>query len=362
MSLSRRIKISSLSGLVLGSILSTGSFLFVWILLGKSFFQALFSAVLMAALAAVIISFVLEKTVRQPIQKFVDQIKKRAESKKQIDEALPRGLEEFSDIHEAYVKSLSGLQKQMEALRNIEKMNQAKYEFITTVSHQLRTPTAGVRWALDLLATKEKDALSKEGLAVLDEAREALKRMIETIEEIFRVAQAEGEQMEKETEAVDIEDLMSELVRTNTLVAKNKNIDLRIAETQEQIPLVQAHRNQLFLALHNIISNAVNYSEQNDSIVVTITAEHENVTVEVADTGIGIPKKEQAKLFERFFRGDLARKVRPDGTGLGLFLSHRIITAYGGDIGIESKEGEGTTVTITLPVSPRGELEGFVKF
>lgn len=361
MSLRVRIKLSAFAGVIFGATLSVGVFLFVFSVLETSVLRALVAAVLSSAVALVVTSFLIDWFVNQPLQSFITQIKKRGKEKKQLDEALPSGMQEFSEIHNAYVASLTQLQAQMEALRNIEKMNQAKYEFITTVSHQLRTPTAGVRWALDLIATKEKDVLSKEGAAVLKDAQEALKRMIETIEEIFRVAQAEGEQIQEPTEAVDIEELMEELVRTNVLVAKNKDIDMKI-EKKEYIPPVQAHRNQLFLALHNIISNAINYSEQGDHITVTITPAHDAVTVEVSDTGIGIPKKEQSRLFDRFYRGDRAREVRPDGTGLGLFLSHRIITGYGGTINVSSTEGKGTTVTITLPISARGELEGFVKF
>jgi two-component system sensor histidine kinase SenX3 len=145
---------------------------------------------------------------------------------------------------------------------------------------------------------------------------------------------------------------MAEAIDRLRPVAEHRGIHLDVREPARSL-ILRGDRRQLVSAVHNLVDNAIKYSEDGSSVEVTVTSRDGWIAVAVADHGIGIPSRDLERVFERFYRVDRARSRDTGGTGLGLSIVRHVATNHGGEVSVDSREGEGSTFSLRLPTGPQ---------
>ena len=234
--------------------------------------------------------------------------------------------------------------REVTADRRLERLRDA---FVDAVSHELRTPLTSMSGFLELLADEEH-ALAPAGRRYLEVIRRSNSRLIEAVEDLLLVAQIEAERLELRHEPTDLAALASAAVEAALPAAAENGIELRL-EVDGHLPL-EADAERLRQVLDNLVSNALKFTSAGGFVAVKASNGDGNVRIEVSDTGIGIPRDELGQLFSRFYRASTATRRAIPGTGLGLVIARAIVEGHGGTISLDSREGTGTCVNVTLPV------------
>ena len=219
--------------------------------------------------------------------------------------------------------------------------------FSADVSHELRTPLTIMRGELEqvLLETELETSIRSSVISALDE----ISRMSRIVESLLTIARLDSGADAIHPQPTDVSDLCRWTVEQMRLLAEEKGIDLRIDTSPTQVMIDTSRMKQVLV---NLIDNAIKYTPEGGSILIT-SMPHENVALlEIADTGIGIGPEALPHVFDRFFRADKGRARASGGTGLGLSIVKAICTAHGGSISVRSLEGEGTTIRVELPLIP----------
>lgn len=248
-------------------------------------------------------------------------------------------------------------------IRNVEQQLQVERElreFIAIASHQFRTPLASISWFLEiLLSGRVGGKLGSQQTEMVQQAQEAVKRLKDTIHLTLNAASTEFGVLEVKPEPHNIGKLLKEEVDHMLLFAKRKQqeIKLYLPRTSPTIPVdVTIFR----FVMMNLLSNAVKYSPEGGEIVVETVTEPRRLLISVKDNGVGIPQKDQSRIFTKFFRaGNIMMKS--EGTGLGLYIVKNLLESVGGSIWFESTEGKGTTFTVVIPQSGFKRIEGHAK-
>ena len=237
------------------------------------------------------------------------------------------------------------LAEQNERLRELDRL---KDEFIALVSHELRTPLTSIHGYLELLLDGGAGELAPEQERFLTVVERNSKRLMQLVGDLLFMAQVEAGKLALDLEEVDLSEVLGECLEAAKPAADDKEIELvtEIAET----PSMLGDRSRLGQVLDNLISNALKFTPRGGRVAVRVSRDGRNAVVEIADTGVGIPQADQDRLFERFFRSSNATERAIPGTGLGLTIAKTIVERHEGSIEIESSEGAGTKVRVTLPV------------
>ena len=220
-----------------------------------------------------------------------------------------------------------------------------KDEFVASVSHELRTPLTSVLGHLELLG--ERDDLSEEVAAHLRVVQRNTQRLQALLADLLLIGELADGTLRLQAAPVDLAALVVEAVEASEVSAERRGVDVRV-ESPDRL-LVTADWLRVRQVLDNLITNAIKYSHSGGSVVVTLRRDGEDVTIEVADTGMGIAADELDHVFGRFFRGDRAVAEHVPGTGLGLSIVSSIVSAHGGTVDVESEPGRGTTFRVVLP-------------
>ena len=218
-------------------------------------------------------------------------------------------------------------------------------DFVANVSHELKTPIGAVSLLAETLSQEDDPDTTLRLAKRLEAEAQRLGRIVDDILDLSRI---EGQAIEA-PDVVELNEVINEVVDRLSTFASRKKVEIK---TKLNANTVEGDRLQLISLVHNIIENAVKYSEENSQVEVTLDFSKDSSTVclNVVDSGIGIPEIELERVFERFYRVDRARSRQSGGTGLGLSIVRNIATRHGGSVKIDSVEGEGTTVTVDLPV------------
>jgi len=238
--------------------------------------------------------------------------------------------------------------REVTADRRLERLRDA---FVAAVSHELRTPLTSVSGFLELLGDEE-DSLPLTGRTYLAAARRGTTRLRRIVEDLLLAAEIEAGLLELQTDAVDLTELAVEAVEVAKPAAAEKHIEVNL-DTDGALPL-EADATRLRQVLDNLLSNAIKYTPTGGKIVLAASGGDGHRRVEVSDNGIGIPQDEIGQLFSRFYRASNATRRAIPGTGVGLVIARAIVEGHGGTISLESREGEGTSVTVTLPLRQPG--------
>ena len=236
------------------------------------------------------------------------------------------------------------------ANRHLKELDQAKDEFISMASHQLRTPLTTIKGYLSMMLEGDAGEINEQQRAFTAYAFEGADRMVNLIADLLNVSRLSAGRFMIEAKPSDLTKIVEDEVRQLQSHASAKNLQLTFHPPKRSLPMVPLDENKTRQVIMNFIDNAIYYTKTG-SITVAIMKVDNIARVTVRDTGIGVPLDARHKLFSKFYRADNAQTVRPDGTGLGLYLAKRVIKDQGGTIIFESVEGKGSTFGFELPLS-----------
>jgi signal transduction histidine kinase len=257
--------------------------------------------------------------------------------------AVDIGREKYRELFEQADESRAALAVQNERLRELDHL---KDNLISVVSHELRTPLTSILGYLELL-DQDRDQLTQRQRHFLGVVGRNADRLLNIVVDLLFVAQAHAGQMVLDRRPVDLLELVDEAVDAALPAANERQITVTVVPCVEAA--VRGDRQRLAQVLDNLLSNALKFTPRNGAVEVRLSAARDEVVLEVADTGIGIPASAQRELFTRFFRTDAAIAAAIQGTGLGLSIVKAIVDGHGGRVGVESAEGKGATFMVTLP-------------
>lgn len=242
---------------------------------------------------------------------------------------------------------ITGLILLLHDITQIKHLENVRTEFVTNVSHELKTPVTALKGFAETLldGAMYDEKLLKKFLTIMKDESDRLHRLILDILALSRIEQ---HALPMNIEVVDVYQSLNEAAETIIESAKQKNIELQLPENTKPIKL-EIDNDKLKQIFINLLSNAIAYTPDNGKVKASIEENDHEVIFEVTDNGIGIPAKEIDRIFERFYRVDKARSRHSGGTGLGLSIVKHLTEDLGGTIQVKSIEGEGTTFTIHLP-------------
>jgi len=273
-----------------------------------------------------------------------------------------------------------------------KELENMKDEFISLVSHQLKTPLSGIRLCLEELLTNRLGKLTKIQQEYLEDGVKNTKKLIELVYDLLDVSRIEAGRVKLEPQPVQLEEIIKSVIKETRGLAKEYNCDVGFNTPKEKLPQINIDPGKIEQVIENLLSNAIKYSSPDTSTSGTAQVEIKKIKksdlakqktdnwsdgalangalvrrlsdgqakkpakvsnyllVSITDSGIGIPKGEQDRIFSKFFRGSNAVILETEGTGLGLFISKTIIESSEGKIWFESRENKGTTFYFMLPL------------
>ena len=271
-----------------------------------------------------------------------------------LKEEIKKELKIYADEKESFfskdvinVTANEAVIGQVIVLRNItpyHELNEAKTNFIATVSHELKTPIAAIRMSLQLLDNKQTGEVNTEQQLLLDSIKDDTNRLLKITGELLNMTQVDSGKIQLSIVANDAKEMLNYAINANKTAAEQKNIQLTIS-VAEQLPQVLADSEKTAWVLINLLSNAIRYSHDNSAIFVSIYSKDKKIYFTVKDTGQGIAPEYKAKIFDRYFRVPGTHK---EGTGLGLSICKEFIEAQGGQIMVESDYGTGSAFMLVL--------------
>ena len=236
----------------------------------------------------------------------------------------------------------------------LRRLDEAKDEFLSMASHQLRTPLTSVKGYLSMVLEGDVGRITTTQKQLLSEAFTSSERMVHLINDFLNVSRLQTGKFMLEVKDINLAKVVGQEVDSLQTTAGAHSMRLEY-HMPSHFPILYVDENKIRQVVMNFIDNAIYYSKEDSTITISLGIEEANVVLKVHDTGIGVPEEEQAHIFTKFFRATNARKQRPDGTGVGLFLAKKVIVAHGGSMVFESKEGEGSTFGFRLPVKKLSE-------
>ncbi len=237
-----------------------------------------------------------------------------------------------------------------DANKHLKALDQAKSEFVSIASHQLRTPMTGIKGYLSMLTDGDFGKMEEKHVEILRQLLAESERMIRLINQFLNVSKIEAGKFSYQRQPVDISDLVAREVRELKKNAEDKKLKILYEAPVGKFPITVADGDKLQDVILNLIDNAIKYTASG-TIHVSLSASDKNISVAVKDSGIGIKSSDAPELFNKFVRGSGIAQIHPDGSGLGLFIAKSIIDAHGGKIWAESDgEGQGSTFKFTVPI------------
>ncbi len=287
-----------------------------------------------------VISFILSGIITHPIRNITEKLSKAADEEEDyvIIERTTGG--EMGKLIDSFNKMTEQIQKQEEK----------RQEFVSNASHELKTPLSSIKLISDSLlntpdAPKE---MVDEFLTDMNVQVDRLTRIVEKLLTLTRM-DSSANVAKMEFQVADLTELCSNITKALRPLAEQKHIELEY--NPELTVYSKIERDRLWEAIYNILDNSIKYTREGGKVTMNLSKDDSNVIIEITDTGIGIAPDEVYKIFDRFYRVDKARARETGGTGLGLSIALTAIELHGGNIQVESEEGEGSTFRIIIPIT-----------
>jgi signal transduction histidine kinase len=236
------------------------------------------------------------------------------------------------------------LRKTNEKLKTLD---ETKDEFISMASHQLRTPLTSVKGYLSMVLEGDAGELNEMQVRLLDQAFVSSQRMVYLIADLLNISRLRTGKFLVEPSPVNLANLIEGEIAQLVDTAASRKLELEY-EKPDDFPLLMLDETKIRQVVMNFVDNAIYYTPSGGKITVKLEDKGSSIEYRVVDNGIGVPKAEQHHLFTKFYRAGNAKKARPDGTGLGLFMAKKVIAAQGGSIIFESQEDKGSTFGFTF--------------
>jgi len=225
-------------------------------------------------------------------------------------------------------------------------VEQMKQELIAIATHELRTPITGIKGYLDMILEGDTGKLGPDTQETIEEVVKINQRLADLVDDLLNVGRIEQGRIEIKPVAMDLDKLITEVIGELSIQAKDKKLELKYPKAI--VPQVKADPDRVRQILINLIGNAIKYTP-NGSVEASATKVGNDVVTAVKDTGLGMDKEAQKRLFEKFYRVKNEQTRQITGTGLGLWITKKLVEMMGGEITIQSEEGKGSTFTFSLP-------------
>lgn len=259
-------------------------------------------------------------------------------------------IHEIKKLNENLEQRIDAATKELRASNaQLHRLDEVKDEFMSMASHQLRTPLTSIKGYVSMLIDGDAGVVTAEQKHLLQEAFMSSERMVRLISDFLNVSRLQTGKFMIDKHPLDLSKLVAEEIDSLTPNAAARGLTFTFHKPKT-IPKMNLDENKIQQVIMNFADNAIYYSKENSTIHVNLIVHNRQVEFTVKDTGIGVPVSERDQLFTKFFRATNARKQRPDGTGVGLFLAKKVIDAHKGSIIFESEEGKGSTFGFSLPL------------
>ncbi len=237
-----------------------------------------------------------------------------------------------------------------------KEIDKAKTEFVSVASHQLRTPLGIAKWYLEALQKENYLKNAPETSRVyLDEVYKSNERVLALVRDLLSVSRIDQGRVKDNPQSTDIIQLIKGVIKEMNIVAAEKNIRLSLTIRSGSLPAMPVDQVRLHEVIENLVTNAIYYNRPSGSVEVVVNKRSDDtLRIEVRDTGIGLSREDQKKLFTKFFRSVNGAAHKTEGSGLGLYVAQSYVKEWGGKIDVESQEGKGSIFTIVLPIRNGG--------
>ena len=293
--------------------------------------------ILLVFILVVVVAFICSFKMTKPFERLVNSIDHATEGF--LDETI--SVKSYTEM-ELVSNSVNRL------LRRLQKLEDSRQEFVSNVSHELKTPITSIKVLSESLVGQENVPveLYREFMMDITEEIERENKIINDLLSLVKLDKTEGE---LNISQMKINDLLEQILKRLRPIAEKRNIEL-VFESFRQV-IAEVDEVKISLAITNLIENAIKYNYDDGWVRVSLNADHKYFYVTVADSGVGIPEDVQDNIFERFYRVDKARSRETGGTGLGLSITRNAVLMHRGSIKVHSKEKEGATFTIRVPLN-----------
>ncbi|PIU79410.1 MAG: hypothetical protein COS72_00480 [Candidatus Moranbacteria bacterium CG06_land_8_20_14_3_00_43_56] len=236
-------------------------------------------------------------------------------------------------------------------VRGFEKVAEAnimKSEFISIISHQLCTPLSAVRWNLEILETEANGKISEKQKIFLENVKKSNDKMLKLVSDLLEVVRIDQGRSVFHMENINLVPLAEEIIDDLRHLIKLKDVEV-IKKFDANLPQIYIDPKKMKIIMENLISNAVKYSYDGGKVEIKLYPEKKKVLFVVRDWGVGIPRYQHGRIFEKFFRSDNKSRYRTEGVGLGLYLVKAILKHFSGEVWFESEAEKGSTFYVSLP-------------
>ena len=278
----------------------------------------------------------ISKLVLNPINNFIRVVERAGEG--HFDEKIHiRGRDEFTKLGRAFNRMVGKLAQS----------ENSREEFVSNVSHELKTPLSSIKVLSESILLME-NVPAETYSEFLKDINSEIDRMNNIINDLLTLVKLDQRELPLNMKPTDINQLVEDILRRLVPLARKKGIELLYENIRPVI--ISADDMKLSLAISNIVENGIKYTPIGGTITVSVDCDHKEAFITVTDTGIGIAEDDQPNVFTRFYRADKTRNRETGGTGLGLSISRQTVLLHGGVIRLASKEGEGSTFVVRLPL------------
>lgn len=229
----------------------------------------------------------------------------------------------------------------------IERM---KTEFVSLTAHQLRTPLSAIKWTIRMLLDGDLGKITQEQKSFLEKTYNSNEKMISLINDLLNVTRIEEGRYIYKPVPTDFLKVIQEVIHSRESLIKERDVSFEFKKPKEKFPEILMDAEKIKLVVENLLDNAIKYTRPKGKVTISLNKGIKDIEFKIQDTGIGIPKDQQERVFTKFFRGANVMRLETEGTGLGLFISKNIIEAHGGRIWFDSEEGRGTIFYFNLPI------------
>ncbi len=236
-------------------------------------------------------------------------------------------------------------------ITKIKEINQAKTEFVSVASHQLRTPLTGIKWLTEILLKNKENNLTSKQIETLEDINFSNDRVINLVNDLLSISRIEGGKTQQlNLKPIELVGLIDGVIKEMLPIAEHGGVILTSVIALPKDLRINIDEDKIRQSVFNLISNAIKYCKSEGGRVEVLSEiKNGEIVFSVKDNGIGIPLKDQRRIFDKFYRADNALLTQTEGTGLGLFIVKSYIEAHGGRIWFESEENKGTTFYVVLP-------------